>query len=187
MNGHLSPDPAIGTSTTGERRRSESDLSDVHNGPSVDRSPSPSGDADGGLNGIHDGPDMAESDEPTPDNASEDADFDMQDSPPSHHEEDVVRDRASSVDSNRALKRKAAPVEDDFIRANPELYGLRRSVRAQNQNMVPACNCSLTMSTDPTSGAAQTCMNPVPDELELILTCADIRLIPMTPSRTLGP
>lgn len=128
MNGHLSPDPAIKTSIASEHRRSESGFSDAHNGHSADRSPSPLGDADEELNGIHDGSDMSEGDVPTPDNASEDADFDMQESPPSHHEDDAIRERGSSVDSSRGPKRKAAVVEDEFMRANPELYGLRRSV-----------------------------------------------------------
>lgn len=57
---------------------------------------------------------------------SDDAEFDMEDSPAP-----VVtngeRDGSSSADSRRPLKRKAA-VEDQHMLANPELYGLRRSV-----------------------------------------------------------
>jgi chromodomain-helicase-DNA-binding protein 1 len=70
---------------------------------------------------------MSESEQSTPDNADEDGDFDMQESLPSQHDE-TAEDHASSTDSNRASKRKAPMGEDDYIKANPELYGLRRSV-----------------------------------------------------------
>lgn len=60
--------------------------------------------------------------------ASEDGDFDVDDSPaiaPSHN---YQADRSSSHDSRRPPKRKQAIEDDEFIKANPELYGLRRSV-----------------------------------------------------------
>ena len=62
------------------------------------------------------------------DNASEDAAFDMEESPISPHEEDAPRERQGSSDSSSSLKRKAPGGESDYINANPELYGLRRSV-----------------------------------------------------------
>lgn len=71
---------------------------------------------------------MQDSDGSDEDNASDDGDFDMQPSPASHHEE-AADDRASSSDSNRGSKRKAPVDDEDYIKANPELYGLRRSVR----------------------------------------------------------
>jgi chromodomain-helicase-DNA-binding protein 1 len=157
MNGHPSPDQADNSSVASQRRRSDSDNSDVNNHPSGNRSPSLSGDANGARNGTDDDIDMDESDVPTPDNASEDADFDMKESPSSQHEDDVLQECASSTDSSRAPKRKAAVVEDEFMRANPELYGLRRSVRMR-PNLHPSCsNSSLNQSTDSASRAAQNC------------------------------
>ena len=132
MNGHPSPDQADISSMASQRRRSDSDNSDVSNRPSGNRSPSFSGDANGARNGTYDDLDMDESDVPTPDNVSEDADFDMKESPSSQHEDDAFPERASSTASSRAPKRKAAVVEDEFMRANPELYGLRRSVRIRS-------------------------------------------------------
>lgn len=82
------------------------------------------------MNHTNHSQDQSESDIPSPANASDDAEFDMQESLPSQHEDVIedVQERPSSSDSNRAPKRKAAVVEDDFMRADPELYGLRRSV-----------------------------------------------------------
>jgi len=60
---------------------------------------------------------------------SDDADFDIVESvasPRSNHERD---ERESSKESQRASKRKApVALEDDYMRNDPELYGLRRSV-----------------------------------------------------------
>lgn len=86
-------------------------------------------------NHIHDDR-MSESAHSSDEDASHDPDFEMQESPasePENHddnndEDDLMPTRASSTDSNRAGKRKAPAEEDDYIRANPELYGLRRSV-----------------------------------------------------------
>lgn len=113
-----------------DSRASDSDASEAQdNPPAISRSPSISQNDQDELNGVDEGHDVEGSDVPTPDNASEDADFDGQPSPQSQPDE-TMDDRPSSSDSNRAPKRKAAVVEDDFMRANPELYGLRRSVRA---------------------------------------------------------
>lgn len=129
MNGHTSPQLPIISGAVSDSRASDSDASEAEDNPAVtSRSPSISNDQDE-LNGVDEGNDVEESDVPTPDNASEDADFDVQPSPQSQPDE-AMEDRPSSSDSNRAPKRKAAVVEDDFMRANPELYGLRRSVRA---------------------------------------------------------
>lgn len=128
LNGHLSPAQESDQDVHSERAPTESDLSDAHHEPADDSSHAPSHSprnlpihANGEM-------DVSESDEPTPDHASEDAEFDMEESPPSQHD-DVAEARSTSSDSSRAPKRKAANVdEDDFMRANPELYGLRRSV-----------------------------------------------------------
>lgn len=57
--------------------------------------------------------------------ASDDGDFDAPDSPGSAQSNEVV----SASSSRTAVKRKVAhAIEDDYIRENPALYGLRRSV-----------------------------------------------------------
>lgn len=61
-------------------------------------------------------------------NASDDADFDM-DEDAAASQSDVAQDAVSSSNSSRgATKRKADVGEDSYMRENPELYGLRRSV-----------------------------------------------------------
>lgn len=59
---------------------------------------------------------------------SEDADFDMDDSPAPAPASSARIDRSTSHDSRRPSKRKLGVEEDEFIKANPELYGIRRSV-----------------------------------------------------------
>lgn len=74
--------------------------------------------------------DLETSDDSGPENgnASDDADFDIEDSPAVENSHVSNADRASSHDSRRPPKRKQAIEDDEFIKANPELYGLRRSV-----------------------------------------------------------
>uniref|UniRef100_A0A8H7TLF8 Chromo domain-containing protein n=1 Tax=Bionectria ochroleuca TaxID=29856 RepID=A0A8H7TLF8_BIOOC len=134
VNGHLSPEHTIAIQTRNVRDRSESDASDTRpesaseNGHGA--SPTSSDDALDATHIINGDQYSQDSDGQTPDNASDDADFDMQDSPVSHPE-DAVEEHSSSSDSSRALKRRATAREDDFIQANPQLYGLRRSQRPQ--------------------------------------------------------
>lgn len=130
LNGHLSPDLEFDQDVPAERGQTESDLSDSHREHVNEPSPTPPDSPNIVPNHVEGEVDLSDSDEPTPDNASDDAEFDMEESPPSQHE-DAAETRSSSSDSNQAPKRKAAVVEDDFMRANPELYGLRRSVSAQ--------------------------------------------------------
>ncbi|PFH58256.1 hypothetical protein XA68_13973 [Ophiocordyceps unilateralis] len=63
--------------------------------------------------------------------ASDDADFEMQDSAPSQHDDGSGQVHESSIDSSRPPKRKSPVAEEEFIKANPALYGLRRSTRAR--------------------------------------------------------
>ncbi|KAI0007082.1 P-loop containing nucleoside triphosphate hydrolase protein [Xylariaceae sp. FL0662B] len=125
VNGHVSPTTGTGTRIILDDRVSESDLSDVnenaaspvHNESSRDVEPD------------RDIQDAAESSNNDDDNGSDDADFDMEESP-APSQSDVHQDeRSTSNDSRRAPKRKVALEEDDYIRENPELYGLRRSSR----------------------------------------------------------
>lgn len=59
---------------------------------------------------------------------SEDADFDMEDNSPAPQTNGGREQSSTSTESQRPPKRKLG-LADDHILANPELYGLRRSVR----------------------------------------------------------
>lgn len=130
-NGRLSPADVISSTVVVQRIRSDSDGSDARDNYGDRPSPSPElvrdNDATPGVLD-DDQQQMSESEESDGHGASDDADFDMHDSPPSQPDE-AQPTRASSVESQRAPKRKAPAAEDEFIKANPELYGLRRSVR----------------------------------------------------------
>ena len=63
------------------------------------------------------------------DNRSDDADFDMEDDVAETSNHNTRDDRSSSRESRRPSKRKIGIEDDEYIKANPELYGLRRSVR----------------------------------------------------------
>ncbi|KAI1093074.1 P-loop containing nucleoside triphosphate hydrolase protein [Rostrohypoxylon terebratum] len=137
-NGHTSPETRSAMRMDFDDRASESDLSDVndntaHRASSSSSSPinnQPSRNTEQDL----DSQGGAESsDNDGPNNASEDADFDIEDSPaPSqsdaHHDE-----TSTSNSSRRAAKRKVTADEEDYMRENPELYGLRRSSRPTKQ------------------------------------------------------
>ncbi|KAF2222920.1 P-loop containing nucleoside triphosphate hydrolase protein [Elsinoe ampelina] len=76
----------------------------------------------------------SESDDEEDAEGEDDADFDMESPPP---EDNVERPQSqSSDDSLRPSKRKASQEEDDFMKQNPELYGLRRSHRARPSRRV---------------------------------------------------
>lgn len=70
----------------------------------------------------------SESSEAEAGGGSDDADFDMEDSPAPPPASSARIDRSTSHDSRRPSKRKLGVEEDEFIKANPELYGIRRSV-----------------------------------------------------------
>lgn len=128
-NGHLSPDDAVTSTVVVEAGPSDTDLPDVHDSPMAHSSP-PDSEIPARETPEHADRDQGymDSDNSSQVNASEDADFDMQESVVSQQDDDGEQDRESSTGSSRASKRKAAVSEDDFIKANPELYGLRRSV-----------------------------------------------------------
>lgn len=141
-NGNLSPDDSMTFSAAADQQGNESDISeglDAPNSPLEHPSPSePEASNDEAMDHAVADHHLSESEESSVADASEDGDFDMQATSPSQHgnddeddhedeEDDATAGRASSSDSARAPKRKA-PVEDEYIKANPELYGLRRSV-----------------------------------------------------------
>lgn len=105
---------------------SESDLSEVAI-PIIDE-PSPAASDHQSAFGANDTeaspPSSAEAQE-----ESDDADFDMEDSPAPVVSNGGREARSSSEESRRPAKRKVGGDEDEHILANPELYGLRRSVR----------------------------------------------------------
>lgn len=130
-NGHLSPGDEMNLILDNEARPTDNDSPEAYIPPSNRSSPPPSDDANEASNHFDNDQQMSESEAASEDNASEDADFDMEESLPSQND-DALEDHASSTDSTRAPKRKLPAAEDEFIKANPELYGLRRSVRPEN-------------------------------------------------------
>ncbi|KAG9235626.1 P-loop containing nucleoside triphosphate hydrolase protein [Amylocarpus encephaloides] len=66
---------------------------------------------------------------------SDDADFDMEDSPAVAAANREREDRSTSTDSRRPAKRKV-PVVDQHMLANPGLFLLRRSVSALNELLI---------------------------------------------------
>lgn len=109
---------------------SESDLSDAPV-PDVESPTSGSQDeldtaaADGRVDDFDDPSSSSDEDAPN------DGDFDdVADAPTPGSNEVVIEAAVSSDDSRLASKGRGGPgMEEDYIRENPELYGLRRSVR----------------------------------------------------------
>ncbi|KJZ80588.1 hypothetical protein HIM_00438 [Hirsutella minnesotensis 3608] len=132
-NGHLSPEDVSNSIASSERVPSESPHHEAHDSPAEPSSPALSEDRNGDPSiDLHEDHDVSGSgDESSRGNASDDADFEMQDDAVSQHEQDVVQDHESYSDSPRPSKRKSPVAEEDYIKANPELYGLRRSTRAR--------------------------------------------------------
>jgi chromodomain-helicase-DNA-binding protein 1 len=124
LNGHVSPFESSTLTNDDAPYDSESDLSEVAN-PIVDEpSPAPSRNHQPEF-GAQD-TDASESSAAEVQDESEDADFDMEDSPAPTAPDRGRQDRSTSTES-RPAKRKL-DLEDEHIQANPELYGLRRSV-----------------------------------------------------------
>lgn len=105
---------------------STSDLSDVVTAAPVD-APSPATSSNHQSESGAQDTDNSDSDAGKDSDASEDADFDMEDSPPEAPTTSARDERSTSTESRRPTKRKQ-PAMDVDIQANPELYGLRRSV-----------------------------------------------------------
>lgn len=124
--------------------RSESELSDINDIPTTTTISSVTEQQDVDLSdddAIHD---MATSeldeDEDAP--GEEDADFD-EETPPPEADRRTSHDRSSPEDSPRPGKRKMEIDDEEYIKQNPELYGLRRSVRTDVQ---PTISALLTVS-----------------------------------------
>ena len=108
--------------------RSESELSDLNDIPTTTiSSVTPQRDADlSDDDAIHD---MATSEIDEDEDAigEEDADFDEETPPP--RQSPSMRERSSSDGSPHPGKRKVEVDDEEYMKQNPELYGLRRSVR----------------------------------------------------------
>lgn len=126
-NGHISPLAVHVAPAQSSSEHSDSDLSDANEPAAA----APSSDVDApGEEYDDDEPVAADSDssEDVDAEGEPDGDYDS-DSPPSEHAPSSPAQSVSSQESSRPLKRKASAEKDDYMTQNPELYGLRRSVR----------------------------------------------------------
>jgi chromodomain-helicase-DNA-binding protein 1 len=148
MYGSTSPMDEPGLSMEFQDHASDSDLSEIREMPNHNAAPSPSTvpsqeEAEEDEEDEEDEETEEENevvaeadhdqsvDESSEDDASDDQDFQDQDSAAAAEESEMEEhdSRSSSLYSRRTGKRKrAAAMEDEYMNANPELYGLRRSV-----------------------------------------------------------
>ena len=84
-----------------------------------------------------DAEDSALSDNNDPSMGSDDGDFEMDSPIPAEH--GALETRSSSEESRRPPKRKAGIEDDEDIMNNPELYGIRRSVRISSPCSTNSC------------------------------------------------
>jgi chromodomain-helicase-DNA-binding protein 1 len=129
-NGHVSPFPNTAMSNDDAPYDSESDLSEIREPPVVETSPSTSSSPRQQSEFGHQDLESSDSSGPENNDGSDDADFDIDDSPAAAPAQNDRIDRSTSHDSRRPTKRKLGFEDDEHILANPELYGLRRSVCA---------------------------------------------------------
>jgi chromodomain-helicase-DNA-binding protein 1 len=127
-NGHLSQIPNRTVTNEDAPYDSESDLSEIREPPAVDTSPSGSSSPQQQSEFGHQDLESSDSSGPENNDGSDDADFDMEESPAAAPDHSARVDRSTSHDSRRPTKRKLGFEDDEYIMANPELYGLRRSV-----------------------------------------------------------
>ncbi|KAI0177130.1 SNF2 super family protein [Pestalotiopsis sp. NC0098] len=118
----------------------ESDVSDAEHTitvrPRTSASPDYDQSADENENTFEQERDAIESSASDNDDPADDADFDIEDSPAPSHSDGAQDERSASNSSRQSNKRKATNDEEDYIKANPELYGLRRSSRPNKQPKV---------------------------------------------------
>lgn len=127
-NGHGSPYTADSTATNGLVSHSDSDTSSAHEAAVAEQA----SDADAPGEEDDEDVEMAVDSDSSDDVDAEgeaDGDYDSDSPPPEQVESDDARSSVSQ-ESSRPSKRKASPEGDDYITQNPELYGLRRSVRS---------------------------------------------------------
>lgn len=131
VNGLASPSADEYSAHVANGIPSDSDLSDARPA-AVDVAPPESDDAAGSPD---EEPGSAreeheEQSDSSENDAQDDGDFDTAGSPASVQSNDDADRAASASASPRRLPKRKAPqvIEDDYMRENPELYGLRRSV-----------------------------------------------------------
>ncbi|KAG5971550.1 hypothetical protein E4U58_007453 [Claviceps cyperi] len=157
-NGHLSPDNSMQSNTIVETGEGDTDVSHAHHSPMTHSSP-----AESEIT-TRETPDHAGLDEgylgsdaSSVANALDDADSDVGEQSVASHQDDdgesepeADHEPDASPDSSRASKRKAEVAEDTFIKANPELYGLRRSTRARETRKMIDSDDSNSDDDEPT-------------------------------------
>ncbi|KAL8733731.1 MAG: hypothetical protein Q9166_001924 [cf. Caloplaca sp. 2 TL-2023] len=131
-NGHLSPPPFHNSLNHVITSDSESDLSEAIDAPNTASSSSPTQDGENGANDIYKADD-SESSHNEDAIGSDDAEYESEHSPPPAVQPAACDTRSSSETSSRSGKRKASVDDDDFILADPELYGLRRSIESDSE------------------------------------------------------
>jgi len=138
-NGHSLPIEQDHPNLPPDSPHTESDLSEpdpqVIEGITLDPETGPVSDHDD-----RDAMDMSESDEEEDAEGEDDADFDMR-SPSPDDQDDLPADN-SSHSSTQLGKRKASVDDDEHMLQNPELYGLRRSVRLLDVSTRPFADMS---------------------------------------------
>lgn len=127
-NGHSNSNDTNMNENQDATSESGSDLSEVRGPPVVGASPSSSSSPAHHSQYGNDDDQSSDHSEEDNDNGSEDADFDMEESVADTNNHNARLDRSSSHESRRPTKRKMGIEDDEYIKANPELYGLRRSV-----------------------------------------------------------
>lgn len=129
-NGHLSADSTDFNTAGHVTSESESDLSDAVDAPNNPPPSSHPEDQELEQSSQDQNPNTESSSSHEEDAiGSDDADYDMETPPPV--EQNVIPDETSSSEDSRSHnKRKASVDQDDYMTSNPELYGLRRSVRS---------------------------------------------------------
>lgn len=128
-NGRLSPPTIYNSLNQIMTPDSESDLSEANDAPDTASSSSPVLENGHVVNDTYH-EEASESSHDEDAIGSDDADYELDNSPP-HAVQPVTRNTRSSSEetsSSRLGKRKASVDDDDFMLADPELYGLRRSV-----------------------------------------------------------
>jgi chromodomain-helicase-DNA-binding protein 1 len=128
-NGYHSPVGDISVADDAASDHSGSDLSEVREAPAAEASPSPSSTPHHQSDFAAEDTEPSDESEDDNDKGSDNDEFDAEEGmrAVAHHHPRI--DRSSSHDSRRPTKRKLGIEDDEHIKANPELYGLRRSVR----------------------------------------------------------
>lgn len=132
-NGHLSPVGDTSIANDDASYDSGSDLSEIREAPVIEASPSVSSTPHRPYDFDNEDAESSEESDDNNDNGSDDGDFDVEESIAETTHRSARIDRSSSHDSRRPTKRKLGIEDDQYIKANPELYGLRRSVRIHTE------------------------------------------------------